>query len=39
MGPQPLTVSRRQEVVVRTEGQRPYADFRVCSVSNGLQSL
>lgn len=39
MGPQPLTVPRRQEVVVRTEGQRPYANFRVCSVSDGLQSL
>lgn len=32
----PLTVPRGQEVVVRTEGQRPNADSGVGSVSSRL---
>lgn len=39
MGPRPLTVPRRQEVAVGTEGQCSYANFRVRSVSNRFQSL
>lgn len=34
-----LTIPRGQEVVVGAEGQGAYADFRVCSVSSGFQSL
>lgn len=34
-----LTVPRGQEVAVGAEGQRTYADLRVCSVGSGFQSL